>query len=104
MRTLEDYYDYFKDVEGLKALYCIHIETKKIQSKIVDANHNKSSALSSIKSLSNYIKRGEFEMMYIEELSNNMFIKNILSEDIILVISVDKSITIGTIFNILKKL
>jgi hypothetical protein len=104
MKTLEYYCTYFEHINEIQAVYLIHIESKKIQSKVISPNHNKSLMLTFIKSISTYIKKGEFEMMYIEEFKDNLFVKNISSEDVVIIISVEKQLAIGSIFNILKKL
>jgi len=103
MKTLEDYSSDFKYIDGIEALYCIDINTKKIQSEIIEPSHDKSYMIDSIKSLSSYLKRAEFDMIYIES-QYNIFFKNIVNDHLILVLVVDKEHAIGSIFNILKKL
>ncbi len=106
MRTLEDYHNYFQQIDGVNALYLIHINTKKIHKRVINSNHDKASAIESMQSLSNYIKRDEFEMIYIES-KENIFFKNLSSDNsdnIVLVIFTDKNLVLGSIFSTLKKL
>jgi predicted regulator of Ras-like GTPase activity (Roadblock/LC7/MglB family) len=103
METLEDYNQHFQQIDGVNALYIIHMDTKKIHSKIISSTHDKSLAIESIKSLSSYIKRGKFEMIYIES-KENIFLKSISSKSIVLVVYTDKNLVLGSIFSILKKL
>lgn len=103
METLEDYNQYFQQIDGINALYLIYMETKKIQSKIINSVHDKSSAIETIKSISSYIKKSEFEMIYIES-KENIFFKTISSGNIVLVIFADKNLVLGSIFSTFKKI
>jgi len=103
MKRLEDYYISFKDIDGVQAFYCINLKSKKIQSKIIDESHNKSDMLETIRNISNYLRKSKFDMLYIES-EEHIFFKSISTNDNIFIIVTDKNLTIGTIFNALKKL
>ena len=103
MTTLEDYYNTFNQIDGVKAIYLIDMQSKKIQNKTIDLSLDKSDMIDNIKKLSSYLRKGEFDMIYIETIQNiNIFCKNISTNDTILIVVADKNLVIGSMFTILK--
>ncbi len=103
MKTLDDYNQYFQQIDGVNALYLIYMDSKKIYSKIINHTHDKTLAIESMESLFNYIKKDKFEIIYIES-EENIFFKSISSENIVLVVYTDKNLALGSIFSTLKKI
>lgn len=103
MTTLEDYYNTFNQVDGVKAIYLLDMQSKKIQNRILDTSLNKLDMIDNIKKISSYLRKGEFDMIYIETIHNlNIFLKNISTNDTILIIVADKNLVIGSMFSLLK--